>query len=88
MTPKAFRKKEFLKTPRHRKDIYQRIFISYPISKNLQKGYFLSFFGVGYFGDIISYVRDFKISYPYPILYPFFNVQCPRFWVSEARFFL
>jgi hypothetical protein len=28
--------------PRHRKDIYQRIFISYPISKNLQKGYFIS----------------------------------------------
>jgi hypothetical protein len=39
---------------RHRKDIYQRIFISYPISKNLQKGYFLSFFGAGYFEDIIS----------------------------------
>jgi hypothetical protein len=32
--------------------------------------------------------RDFKISYPYSILYPFFNVQCPRFWVSEAIFFL
>jgi hypothetical protein len=40
---------------RHRKDIYQRIFISYPISKNFQKGYFLSFFGAGYFEDIISY---------------------------------
>jgi hypothetical protein len=34
---------------------YQRIFISYPIFKNLQKGYFLSFFGAGYFEDIISY---------------------------------
>jgi hypothetical protein len=44
-----------LGTARHRKDIYQRIFISYPISKNLQKGYFLSFFGAGYFEDIISY---------------------------------
>jgi hypothetical protein len=30
------------------------IYISYPISKNLQKGYFLSFFGAGYFEDIIS----------------------------------
>jgi hypothetical protein len=40
---------------RHRKDIYQRIFISYPISKNLQKGYFLSFFGAGYLEDIIAY---------------------------------
>jgi hypothetical protein len=38
---------------RHRKDIYQKIFISYPISKNLQKGYFLSFFGAGYFEDNI-----------------------------------
>jgi hypothetical protein len=35
--------------------IYKRIFISYPISKNLQKGYFLFFFGAGYFEDIISY---------------------------------
>jgi hypothetical protein len=42
---------------RHRKDIYQRIFISYPISKSLQKGYFLSFFGAGYFEDIISVAR-------------------------------
>jgi hypothetical protein len=42
------------KTSRHRKDIYQRIFISYPISKNRQKVYILSFFGAGYFEDIIS----------------------------------
>jgi hypothetical protein len=27
----------------------------YILSKNLQKGYFLSFFGAGYFEDIISY---------------------------------
>jgi hypothetical protein len=40
---------------RHQKDIYQRILISYPISENLQKGYFLSFFGAGYIEDIISY---------------------------------
>jgi hypothetical protein len=40
---------------RHRKDIYQRIFISYPISKIIvKKVYFLSFFGAGYFEDIIS----------------------------------
>jgi hypothetical protein len=34
--------------------ISKDIYISYPISKNLQKGYFLSFFGAGYFEDIIS----------------------------------
>jgi hypothetical protein len=32
--------------------------------------------------------RDFNNKHPYPILYPSFSVQCPRFWVSEARFFL
>jgi hypothetical protein len=64
--------------PRHRKDIYQRIFISYPISKNLQKGYFLSFFGAGYFEDIISYFKGLQniISISYPM--SFFQRSVPE----------
>jgi hypothetical protein len=47
---------------RHRKDIRISKDISYPISKNLQKGYFLSFFGAGYFEDIISDILFLGIS--------------------------
>jgi hypothetical protein len=31
--------------------------------------------------------RDFKISYLYPILYPFFNVQCPRLLGFRGKIF-
>jgi hypothetical protein len=33
--------------------ISKDIYISYPLSKNRQKGYFITFFGAGYFKDII-----------------------------------
>jgi hypothetical protein len=58
--------------------------ILYQKSSNLQS--LLSFFGAGILRTQYPNFRDFKI-YPYPILYHFFNVQCPIFWVSETRFF-
>jgi hypothetical protein len=58
---------------RHWKDIYQRIFISYILSKNRSKGYYhipLSFFWVGYVeGYNILFLGIYKFLYP--ILYPF-----------------
>jgi hypothetical protein len=67
--------------------IYQRIFISYPISKNLQKGYVLSFFGAGYFEDIISYFSGFQniISISYPIY--FFQRSVPKILGFRGKIF-
>jgi hypothetical protein len=59
---------------RHRKDIYQRIFISYPISKNLQKGYFLSFFGAGCFESILG-ISKYHIHILSYILFSTFSAR-------------
>jgi hypothetical protein len=58
---------------RHRKDIY---ILSY-IQKSAKRIFFYPFLEQDILRIKYPNFRNFKISSPYPILYPFFNVQCP-----------
>jgi hypothetical protein len=74
---KFFRKAFGLKD-RHRKDIKGYLYpILYP--KSGKKDISYPFLERDIMRILYPNFGDFKISYPYPILYPFFNIQCQPF---------